>query len=140
MNLLKKIIIPLLVAFLTFATLCTVCVALAEETQQPSSEAAYDAAFAHTPSEGQEVAEEAQAALPTVRVRVKSFREDGRLAIGDKVALIAEFDGDASGLSMQWQVSRGGSDWQNVSGETETTYVFTVSEENKDDMWRLSYK
>ena len=61
------------------------------------------------------------------------------LTYGDSVTLKAKLTGyDNVSYTLQWQVSKDNSNWQNVSGENGMEYSFTVTEDNASDYYRIA--
>ena len=63
---------------------------------------------------------------------------EGDLHYGDVVTMVADMNGyDNVDYVLQWQTSKDGENWADVSGETGDRLEMIVTEENSQDFWRV---
>lgn len=76
---------------------------------------------------------------PDREIVIRAEYEGEQLYFGDEVALCAELIGYENAVyTVQWETSEDGEDWTDVEDATELTYAFVLTEENWQNLWRLT--
>ena len=74
---------------------------------------------------------------PNRTIDIYATYEGELLNVGDRITMYAVLRGyEGLSFTYQWQENRGG-DWADIAGQTGSTYVFTLTEDNMDWQWRM---
>ena len=140
----KKILAEILVLIMLMSLIPTVFAeegeAAAEITVEPTAEASVTVAPTAEVEEDDQlvsVIEDEKDAKRSVSIYA-SYQGD-YVSYGDTITLKAVLKGyEGTSYRLQWQVSKDGSSWKNVSGEIGLTYSIVVSEDNANNCYRIA--
>lgn len=93
-------------------------------------------------SDAEAVPEETTLILPVANITFTAAVSDEEITLGTEITLTAEIETPQEGMQLQWQYMSADAEpteeaWVNVEGATESSYAYTLDEENEGWLWRL---